>query len=71
MERGGLSMNYWQEEHIRLRAVEPEDGEFFFETLTDTLIQNYVSDIRIPMALKACKDWAVNEATKGNFTIFI
>ena len=64
-------MNYWQEEHIRLRAVEPEDGEFFFESLTDTLIQNYVSDIRIPMALKAYKDWAVNEATKGNFTIFI
>lgn len=59
-------MNYWQGEHIRLRAVEPEDGEFFFESLADALIQNYVSDIRIPMSLKACIDWAVNEATKGN-----
>lgn len=34
--------------------------------LADALIQNYVSDIRIPMSLKACIDWAVNEATKGN-----
>lgn len=59
-------MNYWQGEHIRLRAVEPEDGEFFYESLTDTSIQNYVSDIRIPMSLQACKDWAMNEAVKGN-----
>lgn len=59
-------MNYWQGEHIRLRAVEPEDGEFFFESLADAAIQNDVSDIRIPMSRKACDDWAMNEATKGN-----
>lgn len=59
-------MNYWQGKNIRLRAVEPEDGEFFFESLSDDSIQKYVSDIRIPMSLQACKDWAVNEAAKGN-----
>ena len=59
-------MNYWQGEHIRLRAVEPEDGEFFFESLADASIQNNVSDIRIPMSRRACDDWAMNEAAKGN-----
>lgn len=59
-------MNYWQGKNIRLRAVEPEDGEFFFESLCDDSIQKYVSDIRIPMSLQACKNWAVNEAEKGN-----
>jgi RimJ/RimL family protein N-acetyltransferase len=59
-------VNYWQGEHIRLRAVEPEDGKFFYEALNEASIQNYVSDIRIPMSLKACQDWAVEEAAKGN-----
>jgi RimJ/RimL family protein N-acetyltransferase len=59
-------MNFWQGEHIRLRAIEPDDSEFFFTALQDASIQKYESDIRIPMSLKACNDLVLSEASKGN-----
>jgi RimJ/RimL family protein N-acetyltransferase len=59
-------MNYWQGEKIIIRAMESDDFEFLFDILKDSRIQKYESDIRIPMSLEACKEWASTESKKGN-----
>lgn len=59
-------MNYWQGKNITLRAMEPDDYNLFFEALQDESIQKNESDIRIPMSLNACKDFALNQSLKGN-----
>lgn len=59
-------MNYWQSEKICLRAMEESDADFFYETLQDMEIQKNESDIRVPMSHKACADFAMEQASKGN-----
>lgn len=39
---------------------------FFYETLQDMDIQKNESDIRVPMSHKACADFAMEQASKGN-----
>ena len=59
-------MNYWQGKNICLRAMEESDADFFYETLQDMDIQRNESDIRVPMSHKACADFAMEQASKGN-----
>ena len=59
-------MNYWQGNKICLRAMEESDADFFYETLQDMDIQKNESDIRVPMSQKACADFAMEQASKGN-----
>lgn len=59
-------MNYWQGNNICLRAMEESDADFFYETLQDMDIQRNESDIRVPMSHKACADFAMEQASKGN-----
>lgn len=59
-------MNYWQGDNICIRAMEESDADFFYETLQDMDIQKNESDIRVPMSHKACADFAMEQASKGN-----
>lgn len=59
-------MNYWQGDKISLRAMEESDADFFYETLQDMDIQKNESDIRVPISHKACADFAMEQASKGN-----
>lgn len=59
-------MNYWEGNKICLRAMEESDADFFYETLQDMDIQKNESDIRVPMSHKACEDFAMEQASKGN-----
>lgn len=46
--------------------MEESDADFFYETLQDMDIQKNESDIRVPMLHKACADFAMEQASKGN-----
>lgn len=59
-------MNYWQGDNICIRAMEESDADFFYETLQDMDIQKNESDIRVPMSHKACANFAMEQASKGN-----
>ncbi len=59
-------MNYWQGKNVTLRAMEPDDYEYFYESLQDATIQKNEADIRIPMSLEACKEFALHQSQKGN-----
>jgi len=59
-------MNFWKGEKITIRAMESDDYDFLFEIIQDSRIQKHESDIRIPLSLEACKDWASTESLKGN-----
>lgn len=53
-------MNIWQGTKIKLRSFEPDDGDLFFEMISDTEIQRLVSDIRFPMSRKTAFDVAAD-----------
>ena len=59
-------MNYWQGPKVRLRAMEPDDGDYFFHILQDVDIQRCEADLRLPMSLEACRAFAREQAAKGN-----
>lgn len=60
-------MNIWQGSKIKLRSFEPDDGDLFFEMISDTEIQRFVSDIRLPMSRKTAFD-VTAELSEGKNT---
>ena len=59
-------MNFWEGKNIRLRAIEEDDADLFFEALQNMEIQRNESDIRMPMSHKASVDFAIEQSLKDN-----
>ena len=57
-------MNFWQGKRMRLRAVEPSDGQFLYELSLDTDMEKMLNAIiKVPMSLAACIKKAEELAT--------
>lgn len=59
-------MNYWCGEKVELRAIEPDDYDIFYNILKEADIQKFESDIRLPMSIEACKEFAQSQSLRGN-----
>ncbi len=57
-------MNFWQNTHIKLRAVEPSDAEFFFEWNQDGEMTAYMHFLWPPTSLESSRRWAEEEARR-------
>jgi RimJ/RimL family protein N-acetyltransferase len=58
-------MNYWEGEKIRLRSLEPEDAEFFYNWNLDTNTQRNLAWIWFPTSMVNIKDWIKREGEKS------
>jgi len=57
-------MNYWEGKKIRLRSLEPEDYEFFYNWNLDTNTQKNLAWIWFPTSTTNIKDWIKEEREK-------
>jgi RimJ/RimL family protein N-acetyltransferase len=57
-------MNFWQGARVRLRGIEPTDGEFFFAWNLDSEIARLVDVIWVPKSREAVQQWAEKIATQ-------
>lgn len=57
-------MNYWEGEKIRLRAIEPEDADFFYQWNLETGTQRSLAWIWCPTSKAAVQEWARKESLK-------
>lgn len=57
-------MNYWEGQLIRLRGIEPEDYEFFYNWNLDTNTQKNLAWIWFPQSKQAVMEWAKQECLK-------
>ena len=60
----GDQMNYWQTELIRLRGVEPEDGDTFWRWNQDSEMARNLEFVWPPVSLSQVRDWATAESKK-------
>jgi RimJ/RimL family protein N-acetyltransferase len=51
-------MNYWEGKLIRLRAIEPEDAEFFYRWNLDVDTQRWLDRVWLPTSLESQREWA-------------
>lgn len=58
-------MNYWEGKKVRLRSLEPEDWEFFYNWNLETGTQKNISHIWFPTSRQHIKDWIKEEGLKG------
>jgi RimJ/RimL family protein N-acetyltransferase len=56
--------NFWQGEHVRLRAVEPEDAEAFHVWNLDSETARTIDFLRPPYSLAWARGWTQREATQ-------
>ena len=61
-ERGG--MNYWQTSLVRLRGVEPEDGDVFWEWNQDSEMARNLEFVWPPVSIAQVRAWAGTEAKR-------
>lgn len=59
-------MNVWQRSKIKLRSFKPDDRGLFFEMISDTKIQRFVSDIRFLISRKTAFNVAVDLSAGKN-----
>ncbi len=59
-----MSTNYWQGSLVRLRAVEPADGEAHFLWNHDTDTNRGLDRVRFPQSCEAARRWAERAATR-------
>lgn len=57
-------MNYWEGKKIRLRSLEPEDAEFFYNWNLDTDTQKNLAWIWFPTSRAHIKKWIEEETAK-------
>jgi RimJ/RimL family protein N-acetyltransferase len=57
-------MNFWQDTHVKLRAVEPSDAEFFFEWNQDSEMTRHLDWLWPPSSLESARRWAEEEARR-------
>lgn len=57
-------MNYWQTDLVRLRGVEPEDGETFWRWNQDSEMARNLDFVWPPVAVAQVRQWAASEAEK-------
>ena len=57
-------MNYWQTELIRLRGVEPEDGDTFWRWNQDSEMARNLEFVWPPVSVSQVREWAATEAKK-------
>ena len=57
-------MNFWQSTHVKLRAVEPADAEFFFEWNQDSDMTSHIDWLWPPSSLESVRRWAEEEARR-------
>jgi RimJ/RimL family protein N-acetyltransferase len=57
-------MNFWQGKHIRLRAVEPADAEFFCAWNQDSEMARNLDWVWPPTSLESVKRWAEEMALR-------
>ena len=57
-------MNYWQTEFIRLRGVEPEDGDTFWRWNQDSEMARNLEFVWPPVSLSQVREWAAAESKK-------
>ena len=57
-------MNYWQTELIRLRGVEPEDGDTFWRWNQDSEMARNLEFVWPPVSLSQVREWAAAEAKR-------
>lgn len=50
-------LNYWTNDRLRLRAIEPEDAPVFFEWNQDSEMGLMVDRIWLPTSQQAVRDW--------------
>ena len=58
------STNFFQGERVRLRAIEPEDGDTFFRWNLDSEMLRVVDYLRSPSSLTSTRAWAQKMATQ-------
>jgi len=61
-DREKMSINFWQGERVRLRAVELEDWEHFFAWNEDTFFEQTTDRIHIPQSEEKVKKWVADVA---------
>jgi RimJ/RimL family protein N-acetyltransferase len=57
-------MNFWQNTHVKLRAVEPSDAEFFFEWNQDSEMTGHIDWLWPPSSFESARRWAEEEARR-------
>jgi RimJ/RimL family protein N-acetyltransferase len=57
-------MNYWQGQHIRLRAVEPSDAETFVRWNLDSDRARHLDFVWPPQSLAAVQTWCEEQSKK-------
>lgn len=55
-----MSNNYWKGDLVRLRAVELEDWQHFFEWNNDTYFEQTTDSIHFPQSQEAIKKWVAD-----------
>jgi len=58
-------MNYWEGSKVRLRSVEPEDWEFFYNWNLETDTQKNLAAIWFPQSKENVKNWIKKEIAKA------
>jgi RimJ/RimL family protein N-acetyltransferase len=59
-----MMVNVWQSNHVRLRAVEPEDWQNFATSNRDTETARHSYHIPFPQSDEAARRWAEKEALR-------
>ncbi len=59
-----MSLNYWESERFRLRALEPEDAPIFFEWNKDSEMMLMVDRLHFPTSQKVVAGWAERTTAK-------
>jgi RimJ/RimL family protein N-acetyltransferase len=57
-----MSINYWQGELVRMRAIESGDWQHFFEWNRDTFIEQTTDSIHFPQSQEKVQKWAAEAA---------
>ena len=58
-------MNYWQNERIRLRSVEPEDGPFFWAWNQDSEMARHLEFVWPPVSQASVQSWAEKQSQQS------
>ncbi len=51
-------MNIWEGKLVKLRAIEPEDAEFFYQWNLDSETGRWLDRVWLPTSLESQKEWA-------------
>ena len=57
-------MNFWQNTHVKLRAVEPSDAEFFFEWNQDSEMTRHIDWLWPPSSLEMARRQTEEDARR-------